>query len=71
MSKGHDKPLMRSLGEFFGEVWRGVKADPAASKRTVTRTTTQERAVEGPNGQVILRRTTVEEIIVPPKAPEA
>lgn len=58
------KPLMRSLGEFFGHVMKGVRTDPAKEndakgRRTqeVRRTTEEERR-EG----VILRRTTIEEV---------
>lgn len=59
-----EKPLLRSLGEFFGEVWKGVKTDPT---RVVTRRTVEEREAPTPGGKVVLRRTTVEEIVLPPK----
>lgn len=68
-------PLMRALGQFFGEVWKGVKADPrgdapgdgagvARARRQV-----EEREVETEEGRVILRRTTIDEVIVPPAPP--
>ncbi len=62
-----NKPLMRALGEFFGEVWKGVKTDPAQPGR-VSRRRVEERVEETPHGKVVLRRTIVEEIIVPPRA---
>lgn len=59
-----EKPLMRSLGEFFGEVWKGVKADPSGAK--VVRKQTREATATTPDGRaLILRRTTVDEVIVP------
>ncbi|GJQ29555.1 MAG: hypothetical protein HBSAPP03_14390 [Phycisphaerae bacterium] len=60
-----DKPLMRAIGEFFGEVWKGVKTDPSRPGR-VTRRHVEERTADTPDGKVVLRRTIVEEIIVPP-----
>lgn len=73
-SDGARTPLMRALGQFFGEVWKGVTADPrgggpgegaaASSRRRVV-----EREVETEEGRVILRRTTIDEVIVPPRDP--
>ncbi len=63
-SRPKDKPLLRSIGEFLGEVWKGVKTDPS---RVVTRRTVEEREAPTPGGKVVLRRTTVEEIVLPPK----
>lgn len=59
-----DKPLMRAIGEFFGEVWKGVKTDPTKPGR-VSRRSVEERVQETPGGKVVLRRTIVEEVIVP------
>lgn len=67
MPEKDDKPLMRSLGEFFGEVWKGVKTDPA--KGRVARRTVEQETVKTDQGDVILRRTIVEEVIVPPRQP--
>ena len=52
------KPLMRSLGEFFGHIIRGVKTDPSEPKRTVVR----KQVEEEDQGDIVLRRTTIEEI---------
>ncbi len=70
-----ETPLMRALGQFFGEVWKGVKSDPRSGAAgdpgvTKSRQRVEEREVETEQGPVILRRTTIEEIIVPDeKAP--
>ena len=62
------KPLMRSLGEFFGHVWKGVKSDPGPPRQVVRREV-QEKTVATPGGEVVLRRTTVDEVEVrKPKA---
>jgi len=57
------KSLMRSLGEFFGHIVRGVKHNP--DKKTV-RTTVEEEQRDG----VTLRRTTIEEIEFRPRKGE-
>ncbi|MDX2132179.1 MAG: hypothetical protein SFY69_09010 [Planctomycetota bacterium] len=63
MTREPRKPLLRSLGEFVGEIWKGVKADPT---RTVTKRRVEEREASTTSGKkVILRRTTIEEVIVP------
>lgn len=65
--------LMRSLGEFFGHVWAGVKSDPAAdaAKRRIARTSTQEKIEDTPAGKVVVRRTVIEEVrlVEPPRTP--
>lgn len=63
------KGIMRSLGEFFGHIARGIATDPAAAKRSerrVIREETTEREATTADGQsVILRRTVIEEVEVP------
>ena len=44
------------MGEFFGHIARAVKTDP--SKKTLRRT----KVEESDRGDVVLRRTTIEEI---------
>ena len=53
------KTLMRSLGEFFGHVAKGVTTDPAKDRscHEVKRTVEEE---ERPG--MVLRRTTIEEV---------
>src|SRR5262245_34323528 len=67
----NDPSLMRSLGQFFGEVWKGVASDPAKLRRQgrVTKRHVEQKSVDTPDGKLILRRTTIEEIIVPPDEP--
>lgn len=60
-----DKSLMRSLGEFVGHIWAGVRAAPDG-RRTVQvseRTETERR--ETSRGEVTLRRTIIEEVDLP------
>lgn len=68
MSPPKKKPLMRLLGEFVGHVAHGVKSSPAggeARAHEVSRETT-EQVKETPAGPVVLRRTTIEEVVLPP-----
>lgn len=57
------KSIMRSLGEFVGHVWWGVRTDPSqlskpdSSKRILERTVREEH-----RGDITLRETTVREI---------
>jgi hypothetical protein len=60
------KPLMRSLGEFFGHIIKGVKTDPDRGKRTVVRRQVEEED----RGDLVLRRTTIEEIEIKARAGE-
>lgn len=76
MSTPKKKPLMRLLGEFVGHVAQGVKTDPAkpphaprgqppeGTVHEVSRETTEE-VKETKQGQVVLRRTTIEEVVLP------
>ncbi|MDZ4755253.1 MAG: hypothetical protein SGJ11_12275 [Phycisphaerae bacterium] len=59
---------MKSLGEFFGHIAKGVRTDP--TKREVRRTVEEERRADG----VVLRRTVIEEVelrSVPTQSPPA
>ncbi|MFO0874493.1 MAG: hypothetical protein U0575_11050 [Phycisphaerales bacterium] len=53
------KTIARSVGEFFGHLRRAIATDPARQAREVRRTVETEA-----RGDVILRRTTIEEIEV-------
>ena len=58
-----DKSLARNLGEFFGHIWSGVKADPKSERQKQTlRRETEEQNQPATGGKVTLRRTTVEEV---------
>ena len=54
-----DKTIMRSLGEFFGHIVRGVRANPenTSEVREIHRHVEEES-----RGDVVMRRTTVDEI---------
>ncbi|VAX42561.1 hypothetical protein MNBD_PLANCTO03-1688 [hydrothermal vent metagenome] len=59
------KSLMRNLGEFFGHIAKGVKADPTAPtvQKQEVRQEVEEREETTPDGRkIIVRRTTIEEI---------
>ena len=58
---------MRSLGEFFGHVIKGVRSQPEKPRRTVVSKKVQEETRDG--GRVKLRRTIIEEIEVPTQPP--
>ncbi|MCA9291266.1 MAG: hypothetical protein KDA25_09055 [Phycisphaerales bacterium] len=61
MTTPRSKSLMRNLGEFFGHLAKAVRTDPAKDPhRTVVRTEVEEED----RGDVILRRTTIEEVEV-------
>ena len=66
MPEKPNNSLARNLGAFFGHIVKAVKTDPARTqRREVRRQTTHED-----RGDVILRRTTIEEIEIkqPPAA---
>jgi hypothetical protein len=55
MSAEYKKPLMRCLGEFVGHIFRAVKSD--VRTREVDRTVEEKK-----EGNMTLRRTTIDEI---------
>lgn len=64
-SPKHDKSLMRSLGEFFGHIAKGIKTPvnaPAQQERREVKREVAEETRETANGKMTLRRTTIEEI---------
>jgi hypothetical protein len=69
MPAPQDKSLLRSLGEFFGHIAHGIKTDPAKA-RTVTKKTIEHESRDTPQGKVVLRRTIIEEVELPPSAPK-
>lgn len=62
------KPIIRSLGEFFGHIARGIKT-PVDPKRKVIREHIEEKSVETPEGPLTLRRRTIDEVELPPRKP--
>ena len=59
MTAPPNKSIMRSLGEFFGHVLKGVRTDP--TKRVIRREV-EEETRQTDQGPITLRRTTIEEI---------
>ena len=66
--RDQDMSVAESLGAFVGAIWGGITAKPGAGTagesdavRTVARRV-EDREVDG----VILRRTIIDEVIVPP-----
>ncbi len=76
MSSSKDKqPLARSLGQFFGHIWKGVTSDstgPESQKQTL-RHDVEEQTSETEQGKMTLRRTTIEEVEIEgaPNSPPA
>ena len=60
MTAHRDKPLMRCLGEFVGFIVKAITAD--SQPHEVNRKTQ-----EVVKGNVTLRRTTIDEIELPPE----
>ena len=78
MGANQNKSLMRNLGEFFGHITRGIKADPTkpimqnhAQNSTVRKEVEEEERLGPDGGRGVLRRTTVEEIEIEPIPPKA
>ena len=63
------KTLMRSFGEFFGHIAKGFTSPvkPARSESKVVRQEVQEHNVDTPQGPITLRRTTIDEVELPPR----
>ena len=61
MGQNEDKTIMRSLGEFFGQIVRGAKTDPSGHDSRQTQEVGRQVQEEHRDG-VVLRRTTIEEI---------
>lgn len=61
------KSLMRSLGEFVGHIAKGVRTPADAPRREEVRREVELEQRDTPKGSVTIRRTTIEEIEIPPK----
>ena len=62
MATTPDKPLMRCLGEFVGYIVNAVKTNPKKNKHELRRSVKEQT-----DGQVTLRRTTIDEIEIQSK----
>lgn len=58
--KSPQKSLARNLGEFFGHIIKAAKSQPT-TRKTVSRSVEERQ-----EGNVVFRRTIVDEIEVPP-----
>ena len=67
MAEKKNKTLMRNLGEFVGHIFKAVKTEPRS--QTVVKKTVEEED----RGDVVLRRTTIDEVEIkgeqPPPGP--
>ena len=54
-----NKPLMRSIGEFFGHIIRGIRHDVTKERHII-----EEQQREEKQGRVVLRETRIREIEV-------
>jgi len=61
MATTPDKPMMRCLGEFVGHIVRAMKTTHGKKKREINRSVEEQT-----DGQVTLRRTTIDEIEIHP-----
>lgn len=65
MAAKNDNSLFRNIGQFVGHIAHAVKTDPTApptSEPVAVRTTIEEQV--SPDGSLVLRRTTIDEIAV-------
>lgn len=63
MTAPEDRSIARNLGAFFGHIVHAIKTDPTPAPHVEVKKSVQEE--RRPDG-VTLRRTTVDEIVLPP-----
>ena len=61
-----EPPLARNIGSFFGHIIDAIVSDPNEAKRVEVKKTVSEE--QRPDG-VVLRRTVIDEVLLPPDAP--
>lgn len=54
---------MRNLGSFFGHIAKAIRTSPANEKKVVSKTVQETK-----QGNITLRRTTIEEIEINPES---
>lgn len=66
MGAPEEPPLARSIGAFFGHIVDAIVSDPDTPRERVEvrKETSEERRPDG----VVLRRTVIEEVVLPPGA---
>ncbi len=52
-----NKPLMRSLGEFVGHIVKAIRMNPQPKRMMLSKTRSEKT-----QGNITVRRTTIEEI---------
>jgi hypothetical protein len=62
MSNHTRKSLSRALGEFFGHILHGAKTKVDDNGNEVIRTEVRRTVEEEDRGDMILRRTTIDEV---------
>ena len=55
---------MRAFGLVAGDLWSAVTGKPRKPEKKVLRRDVEEQTQDTPEGKVILRRTTIEEVEV-------
>ncbi len=66
-----ENSLFRNLGQFFGHVVHAIKHDPTEPSAPATAPTEVNREVqEARQGEFILRRTTIDEVLRAPHVPQ-
>ena len=53
---------MRAFGLVAGDLWSAVTGKPRKPEKTVLRREVEEQTRDTPDGKVVLRRTTIEEV---------
>ncbi len=57
MTTKKNKSLMRNIGSFFGHIAKAVRTNPANEKKVLSKKVEEQK-----QGDITLRRTTIEEI---------
>lgn len=71
MTEPARKSVMRSLGEFFGHIVHGARTPVGPEEgRRVLKHEVEEETRDTPQGKMVLRRTTVEEVEIKESPPE-
>jgi hypothetical protein len=71
MSNDARKSISRSLGEFFGHILRGAKTKVDDKGNEVLRKEVKRTVEEEERGDMVLRRTTIDEVEIRKKTNDA
>jgi hypothetical protein len=67
MPTPRNNSLMRNLGAFVGNIWRGVATPATGAHKAEIRRDVEEETKETQDATLVVRRTTIEELEVKPK----